>query len=129
MESMEKSNLMAVAEGQKRIIILLLVYLLVYFLSLMILLPIIISSSRPPVYFLVGNTIIYIVFALVFIFLTYKLASALDQSPILVAVLMFVPLVNIIVVMLLSNKATKRLKNAGIKVGLLGVNMKKMQLN
>lgn len=49
-----------------------------------------------------------------------RLAKALDLSQVLYAILMFVPCVSLIVLLMLSGKATARLTQAGIKVGLLG---------
>jgi len=49
-----------------------------------------------------------------------KLAKALDLSQALYAVLMIIPCVSLLVLLSLSGKATERLKQAGIKVGLLG---------
>jgi hypothetical protein len=49
-----------------------------------------------------------------------KLAKALGLSEVLYAILMFVPCVSLIVLLSLSGKATAQLKQAGIKVGLMG---------
>jgi len=58
---------------------------------------------------------------LVFMILSVtRLAKALDQSPVLYAILMIIPCVSLIMLLVLSGKATTRLSQAGIKVGLLG---------
>jgi hypothetical protein len=49
-----------------------------------------------------------------------KLARALGLSPVIYVILMFIPCVSLIFLLLLSQKATTRLKAAGIKVGLMG---------
>ncbi len=49
-----------------------------------------------------------------------KLTKALNLSAVIYAILMFVPCVSLIVLLILNGKATERLKQAGIKVGLLG---------
>jgi hypothetical protein len=49
-----------------------------------------------------------------------KLAKALGFSPILYAILMFIPCVSLLALLSVSGTATKRLQKAGIKVGLLG---------
>jgi len=53
-----------------------------------------------------------------------KLAKALGHSEILYAILMFIPFVSLIILLILSGKATTRLKEAGIRVGLLGADPK-----
>jgi hypothetical protein len=53
----------------------------------------------------------------------FRLASGLGYSvgiKILLVVLMFVPLINIITLLMLNSSATKALRAAGFKVGLLG---------
>ncbi len=49
-----------------------------------------------------------------------RLARALGLSPVLYAILMFVPCVSLITLLVLSAKATASLQQAGVKVGLLG---------
>jgi hypothetical protein len=49
-----------------------------------------------------------------------RLAKALGMSQVLYAILMFVPCVSLIVLLMLNGKATAQLKQAGIKVGLMG---------
>ena len=54
---------------------------------------------------------------------TFKLASGLGMSliaKILLLILMFIPLINLITLLILNSRATKQLRNAGYKVGLLG---------
>jgi len=55
-----------------------------------------------------------------------RLASGLEYSTVakvLAALCMFIPLVNILVLVSMSSRATKRLKDAGYKVGLLGAKL------
>jgi hypothetical protein len=49
-----------------------------------------------------------------------KLAGALGQSQIMYVILMFIPCISLIMLLVLNRQATKRLQQAGIKVGLLG---------
>ena len=58
------------------------------------------------------------------IYYTYKLAQSLECGPpILWCIVMFVPLLSLIFLLILSQKATGRLKDAGFKVGLMGANI------
>jgi hypothetical membrane protein len=53
----------------------------------------------------------------------FRLASGLGYSTpirVLLAVCMFLPLVNLITLLVLSSKATRALRDAGYKVGLMG---------
>ena len=50
----------------------------------------------------------------------FRLSKALKLSLVLYAILMFIPCVSLIVLLSLSGKATVLLRQAGIKVGLLG---------
>jgi len=49
-----------------------------------------------------------------------RLAKALNLSQVLYAILMFIPCVSLLVLLSLSGKATGVLRQAGIKVGLMG---------
>ncbi len=53
---------------------------------------------------------------------TVRLAGALSGTTVAVIsfILMFVPCVNLLVLLMLNGRATKRLREAGFKVGLLG---------
>ena len=54
----------------------------------------------------------------------FKMCNGLEYGVglnVLFVVLMFIPLVNIISLLVLNSKATKRLKDAGYEVGFLGV--------
>ena len=64
--------------------------------------------------FLAVGLLIYMILSVI------RLAKALGLSQVLYAILMFVPCVSLIVLLLLSGKATARLTQAGVKVGLLG---------
>ena len=54
------------------------------------------------------------------IWCVYKLCKSLSLSPILWIIAMFIPLINLICLVVLNQKATTFLKSKGIKVGLLG---------
>jgi len=56
------------------------------------------------------------------IFSVARLAKALSLSQVLYVILMFVPCVSLLVLVSLSSKASAILSQAGIKVGLMGVN-------
>ncbi|OOG66389.1 hypothetical protein B0E46_02680 [Rhodanobacter sp. B04] len=76
------------------------------------------ASSMGPVGFLValGALVLGLVG-------TYRLCASLGFSTgwrVILLVLMFVPLVNLIVLLVLNAKATARLRAAGFRVGLLG---------
>ena len=54
----------------------------------------------------------------------YKLATAVRSSAAWVYIILaFIPLVNLIALLILNGKATKTLKANGIKVGLMGARM------
>jgi len=55
------------------------------------------------------------------IWCVYRLCKALDKSPVLWIIAMFIPLVNLICLVALNSSATSFLKSHGLKVGLLGV--------
>jgi hypothetical protein len=57
---------------------------------------------------------------------TFRLASALygTTMAIVYGILMFAPCIGLIVLLLLNQEATRRLRNAGFKVGLLGADPK-----
>jgi hypothetical protein len=57
---------------------------------------------------------------------TFRLAGTLYTTPmaILYGILMFAPCIGLIVLLLLNQEATRRLRNAGFKVGLLGADPK-----
>jgi len=70
-------------------------------------------------------TMLVIIINIVFV---YKLAKA-EKSSIawLCALLQLIPLINIICLLILNNKATKILKKQGIRVGLIGVSNKDLK--
>lgn len=58
------------------------------------------------------------------IYFIYKLASALKaQAPALWVVGMFIPLLSLILLLILSQRATNVIQTAGFKVGLMGANI------
>lgn len=57
-----------------------------------------------------------------FAFFTFKLAKAIDSSPLLNAILGLVPVVNLVTLFILNRKATKVLKENGVSVSLMGAN-------
>ena len=75
-----------------------------------------------------GGIAIYVMIPLVLVamFFVFKLAQALNYSmvvAILCCILLVVPLVSLITMLVLNGKATKILKENGIKVGLFGANV------
>ncbi|WP_243304217.1 hypothetical protein [Geothrix oryzisoli] len=54
------------------------------------------------------------------IWCVYKLCKALSLGPVLWIIAMFIPLINLICLVILNQKATTYLKSQGLKVGLLG---------
>jgi len=57
------------------------------------------------------------------IWCVYRLCKALEVGPVLWIIAMFIPLVNLICLFVLNQKATTFLKAQGIKVGLLGASV------
>jgi hypothetical protein len=49
-----------------------------------------------------------------------RLCKSLGLSPVIYAILMFIPCVSLVFLVILSQKATSRLQKAGLKVGLMG---------
>ncbi|MBI5831334.1 MAG: hypothetical protein HZB16_03370 [Armatimonadetes bacterium] len=62
------------------------------------------------------------VLLLVVLYWTYRLAQALDKPGVVWVLLMFVPLVNLICLLVLNDNACKAMRAAGLSVGLLGPN-------
>ncbi len=54
------------------------------------------------------------------IWCVYRLCKALDKGPVLWIIAMFIPLINLICLLVLNQQATRHLKDRGIKVGLMG---------
>lgn len=50
----------------------------------------------------------------------YKLCRALDRSPVLWIIAMFIPLVNLICLLVLNSRATAFLRSRGVQVGFMG---------
>lgn len=97
-----------VASGQKLVIFAILLYFLTIALQVAI----------GPMAGLLGIAVL--VLALIGIF---RIGSGMDFSlitKIVLVILMFVPLVNLITLFILNMRATRRLREAGYKVGLLG---------
>lgn len=69
-------------------------------------------------------SIVAILVTVAAIYGVYRLCTGLGYSigiKIVLMILMFIPLVNLITLVILSFKATKKLRGAGYEVGLLGV--------
>ena len=49
-----------------------------------------------------------------------RVCKSLGLSPVIYAILMFIPCVSLVFLVILSQKATSRLQKAGLKVGLMG---------
>lgn len=65
-----------------------------------------------------------IVTGIIQIYFIYKLATALRSSAAWVYIILaFIPFVGLIALLILNGKATKKLKENGIKVGLMGARM------
>ena len=65
-----------------------------------------------------------IVTGIIQIYFIYKLAAALRSSAAWVYIILaFIPLVGLIAILVINGKATKKLQENGIKVGLMGARM------
>ena len=78
-------------------------------------------------YFLLGlkgiGPLIGLVIAVVEIIFVYQLAMSLKESAAwLYAILMIIPFVSLIVLLMLSSRATAALRSRGVRVGLMGAN-------
>lgn len=67
--------------------------------------------------------LVLIVVAAYCIWGVYGLCKALKKSPVIWMILMFIPLANLISLLILNSKATAFLKSNGVQVGLLGANL------
>ena len=89
------------------------------------------AQSNPNVGGLFGLVLLVAGLALIglMLFSVFKLATSLGMGAgvaVLLAVLCFLPLISLIVLLVLSSKATTRLKAAGVPVGLLGADTSKL---
>lgn len=65
-----------------------------------------------------------IVTGIIQIYFIYKLATALRSSAAWIYIILtFIPLVGLIALLVINNKATKKLQQNGIRVGLMGARM------
>jgi hypothetical protein len=69
----------------------------------------------------VAALILWVVGVVCSIIFMYRLASALSLAGVLYAILMIFPCIGLITLLIVSSRATKALKTAGVKVGLFGV--------
>lgn len=105
-------NLEDIASGQKIVIYTILANFLVS------------ASQRSAPELGVTVTIVSLIVTAAAIYGAYRLCTGLDYSTsikILVAVLLFIPLINLVTLIFLSVKGTKVLRSAGYEVGLFGV--------
>ena len=71
---------------------------------------------------------LWIVSGLASVVFVYKLAKSLNKKYVFIwAILAFIPLIGLLSLYLLSNKATKHLQSNDIKVGLVGAKAKSLQ--
>ena len=107
-------DFLADATRQRAIMIVLLLYILV-----------IVAAMFVPV-IRANESLIMIVVGLAMIFFAARLCWVLYGKVFasLLTVLCFVPYVNILIVLMISSRATRILKGEGFKVGLLGANIK-----
>jgi hypothetical protein len=70
----------------------------------------------------------YLIVIPVQIYFVYQLAAALEVGvPILWAAGMLVPLLSLILLLILSQRATNEIRNAGFNVGLMGANLREIE--
>ncbi len=68
------------------------------------------------------ESFLFLALIIYMLFSVSRLARSLGVSQLLYILLMVVPLVSMIALLRLNDKATKRLRQAGIRVGLFGAN-------
>ena len=107
-------NLLAVATRQRAIMMTLLIYILVIIGARFI--PVV-RANEPLIMIIVSLAIVF--FAARLCWVVYGKVSAS-----LLTVLCCIPYVNIIIILMVSSRSTKILKEKGFKVGLLGANIK-----
>ncbi len=107
-------DILAVAKRQRAMMMTLLAYI-----------AIIIGSMSLPI-LQENETILMIPVILAIIFFTARLCWVVygKVSAILLTILCCIPYVNILIILMVSSRATKILKENGLKVGLLGANIK-----
>jgi hypothetical protein len=69
------------------------------------------------IFFLIGS-LATMIFCVVYI---YRLAKSLGFTAIIYAIAMLIPCINLLTLLVVISRATKRLKEGGVKVGFLGV--------
>lgn len=78
--------------------------------------------------FALGSLVLRIVVVVLSMYGIYKLAAALRNSyPLLCTVAMFIPLLSLVVLLVLSNNATKLLQMGGIRVGVMGADQSDLE--
>jgi hypothetical protein len=113
-------SLLRVAKAQKGVTWCILVLLLLYGGSLAGM-----SSGIPAASILMLGVLVVLPFQLIYV---YRLASALEMGvPLLWVVGMFLSCIGLILLLILSTKATKALREAGFKVGLMGANLAEIE--
>ena len=97
------------------------------YIILAILLNLIISVLA---YFVPTLAILSLVISLAILILFILFSNAIKNSvivTIICAILMFVPIISLILLLIITSRATAILRNAGLKVGLLGVSKQDLQ--
>ena len=104
----EEPALVKVAKGQKSVL---------WFVLLLLVLNL--ASTRFPLIGVAG-----LVVGIIGCILVYRLAKALGMSvPWLIGLLLIIPFVGIGVLLILNSRATRTLKDAGFRVGLMGADV------
>lgn len=114
--SANSPDLLTVAARQRTMLIALLIYCLVIIGTMFIA---VVQANESVLLVLAGLTVVF--FGARLCWVLYGRASA-----ILLTVLILIPYVNILLILMISSKTTKMLKEKGFKVGLLGANLKEV---
>jgi len=125
-----KIDIRAIAQTQRE----LLQRYLAYFLLNMLVVGLSVALLQPGqlpagalVWTILGMRLVALVFAILAVISTYKLAGALHAGgPAVYAFCMVIPCVNLFILLSLNGKATSTLRCAGLSVGLMGPDMSEL---
>ncbi len=123
-EKTENFNILEIAKNQKNILLLIIVNLIVFLFSFAIIIFFLMMSI--PLNMV--SRLMYILrigLILVDLYFVYRMATSLKIKPVILwVVLSLIPLFNLIILIAFTIKATKIIRKAGFRVGLLGARIK-----
>lgn len=114
----DMTKILVIARRQKALLMGFLAYILVAGLS---------SSASPGLQPLIPMVMLLI--ALAIVILISRLTLCLYSLPvaIMIIILSFIPLINLLILLMVNSRANKTIKNAGFRVGLIGANIKDIE--